>query len=114
MGRGEGKGTTLNIPLEVGSGDDEYKHTFDQLIIPKLRSFQPQLIMVSVGFDAHQLDPLGGMRVTTDGYRWMARTLRYMSKDFCDGRLMMILEGGYDLRALRESAEEMLEELVSD
>ncbi len=112
-GRGKGKGTTLNIPLEVGSGDDEYKRAFDDLITPPLRSFQPDLIMVSVGFDAHQLDPLGGMLVTTEGYRWMSRTLSYMSKDFCDGRLMMILEGGYDLNALRESAEAMLEELVS-
>lgn len=111
-GAGRGLGTTLNVPLDVGSDDDDYKFAFDKIIIPAVRSFKPEMLMVSVGFDGHILDPLGGMRVTTDGYRWMARELCSMAKDLCEGRLFMILEGGYDLTALRESSEVMLEELV--
>lgn len=112
-GDGAGRGLTLNVPLPVGSDDDDYKRAFDRMIIPAVNSFKPDLVLVSVGFDAHILDPLGGMRVTTDGYRWMTRTLCQFAHDLCAGRLMMILEGGYDLDALREGSEAMLEELVA-
>lgn len=112
-GTGAGKGTTLNLPLGAGAEDDDYKRAFDSSIVPAVRSFDPELIMVSAGFDAHMRDPLGGMKVSTEGFRWMARTLAYMAKDFCDGKLMMILEGGYDLAALRDCSEAMLEELVA-
>jgi acetoin utilization deacetylase AcuC-like enzyme len=83
------------------------------MIVPEIRSFAPQILMISVGFDGHMLDPLGGMRLTTDCYRWMARELRALAEELCEGRLFMILEGGYDLTALRESSEAMLEEMVS-
>jgi acetoin utilization deacetylase AcuC-like enzyme len=111
-GSGKGAGTTLNVPMEVGSDDDDYKRAFDKLIVPGLRSFAPQILMISVGFDGHMLDPLGGMRLTTDCYRWMARELCVLAEELCEGRLFMILEGGYDLTALRESSEAMLEELI--
>ena len=112
-GSGEGKGATLNVPLSIGADDDDYKRAFDAHIVPALRGFEPQLLLVSVGFDAHTRDPLGGMRVTTDGFRWMASQLCHAAAECCDGKLMMILEGGYDLIALREGSEAMLEELVS-
>jgi acetoin utilization deacetylase AcuC-like enzyme len=112
-GTDEGKGATLNLPLDSGADDEDYKRAFDSSIVPAVHKFDPELIMVSVGFDAHMRDPLGGMKVSTEGFRWMARTLAYMAKDYCDGKLMMILEGGYDLTALRDGSEVMLEELVA-
>lgn len=112
-GEGPGKGCTLNIPLSNGADDDDYKRAFDKIIIPAVRNFQPQIILSSAGFDAHRRDPLGGMRMTTDGYRWIGRTLCDLAKDLCDGKIIYVLEGGYDLVALRESCEAILEEMVS-
>ncbi len=112
-GVGKGRGTTLNIPMPTGSEDDAYRRVFDRAIIPAVQAYAPDIILVSVGFDAHVLDPLGGMRVTTDGYRWMARTLGAMAREFSGGKLMLILEGGYDLTALKEGSEAMLEEMVA-
>lgn len=112
-GAAKGAGANLNIPLEVGSGDDDYKRAFDKHIIPALRHFGPQIIMVSAGFDGHYRDPLGGMKITTEGFRWMAKELCLLAEELCEDRLFMILEGGYDLVALCEGSEVMLEEMVS-
>ena len=112
-GEGPGKGCTLNIPLSTGADDDDYKRAFDKLIIPAVRNFKPQIILCSAGFDAHRRDPMGGMRMTTDGYRWIGRTLGDLANDLCDGKIVYVLEGGYDLTALRDSSEAILEEMVS-
>jgi len=113
LGHGRGVGYTLNVPLSTGADDDAYKRAFDERIFPVVRDFQPQIILCSAGFDSHRRDPLGGMKMSTDGYRWIGRTLGDFSKDLCDGKVVYVLEGGYDLVALRDSSEAILEEMVS-
>ena len=103
IGKGAGVGATLNVPLPAGSGDREYGAVFAHLIVPALRAFKPDLILVSAGYDAHRQDPLGGMRVTTAGYRAMAEALRRVAREVCGDRLVVVLEGGYDLDALSTS-----------
>jgi acetoin utilization deacetylase AcuC-like enzyme len=111
-GEGDGRGFTLNLPIHVSSGDDDYKNVFDTNLLPAVLKYKPDFIAVSAGFDAHVRDPLGGMRVTTGGYRWMAQLLSALANECCDGKLMYVLEGGYDLSALRDSSEVVLETLV--
>lgn len=111
-GEGEGRGATLNVPLPAGAGDDEYKRAIGDTIIPAVEKFSPQYILVSAGFDSHLKDPLGGMRVTTEGYRWIMRSLVELADHVCKGRMACTLEGGYDLSALRECVEAQLEEMA--
>jgi acetoin utilization deacetylase AcuC-like enzyme len=87
--------TTLNIPLGAGSGDDEYLRAFDTLVAPAVRSFAPDVLIVSAGFDAHEQDPLASMRVTEDGFRELARRSAGLAP-----RVTAVLEGGYNVRTL--------------
>jgi acetoin utilization deacetylase AcuC-like enzyme len=87
--------TTLNIPLSAGSGDEEYQRAFDHLVEPAVRAFAPDLVLVSAGFDAHEEDPLAGMRVTEDGFRELARRSAALAPRFA-----AVLEGGYNLGTL--------------
>ena len=100
VGRGAGAGRIVNIPLEVGATDDDYRIVFEQVIGPVMHQFSPDLVLVSAGFDAHERDPLGGMRVTTEGFAAMTAMLRGIADEHCDGRIVLVTEGGYDLRAL--------------
>jgi acetoin utilization deacetylase AcuC-like enzyme len=102
-GAGSGEGYTLNIPLPAGSNDEVYLARFTDTVVPALHAFAPQLILVSAGFDAHTDDPLAMMRVTTDAFTSWARLLKDAATDLCDGRMVLLLEGGYNLRALSES-----------
>jgi acetoin utilization deacetylase AcuC-like enzyme len=86
---------TLNVPLQAGSGDAEYREAFDSLVAPAVARFAPELVLVSAGFDAHEADPLADMRVTEDGFRELARRCRGL----CD-RVAAVLEGGYELETL--------------
>ena len=95
-GRGAGTGTTLNVPLPAGDGDEEFAAAV-RLLAERMEAFAPDLVLVSAGFDAHMGDPLGGMRVTTDGYRRMTETLCAIADRHAAGRLVSLLEGGYDL-----------------
>ncbi len=99
-GRGAGEGYTLNIPLPSGSDDAAYQQAFDTQVLPKLVAYQPQFLLISAGFDAAVEDPLGGMNVTTEGFAWMSQTLVDAAREHCGGRLVSVLEGGYDLEAL--------------
>ena len=90
----------MNIPLEAGAGDADYRLAFDQAVIPILDAFAPEVLLISAGYDAHDRDPLGGMRVSTEGYTEMTRQLRVLADRRCDGRLVVVTEGGYDLDAL--------------
>ncbi|MEM1446998.1 MAG: histone deacetylase [Planctomycetota bacterium] len=99
-GRGAGSGFTLNVPLAPGSGDAAYRAVFNKQIIPKLDAFAPQFVLVSAGFDAATADPLGGMRVTTPGFVEMTEQLLAVAHRHAAGRLVSVLEGGYDLDAL--------------
>jgi acetoin utilization deacetylase AcuC-like enzyme len=87
--------TTLNIPLRAGSGDDEYFRAFTELVEPAVARFEPELVLVSAGFDAHEGDPLAEMRVSADGFRELAKRCAAMAP-----RLAAVLEGGYELETL--------------
>ena len=94
-GPGEGDETTLNVPLPAGSDDGDYLDAFDELVAPAVRAFEPELVLVSAGFDAHIDDPLAGMHVTATGFRELARRSTELGP-----RLAAVLEGGYDPRTL--------------
>lgn len=93
-------GATLNAPLPFGTGDRGYARVFDAAIAPALRRFRPELILVSAGFDAHWSDPLGPMLLSVSGYARLNQTLLALADELCGGRLVMVLEGGYNLDAL--------------
>lgn len=103
QGRGDGEGFNINIPFEKPEGDATYRDTFERIVLPVLREYSPELVLVSAGFDAHEHDPLGGMQVSTSGFAWMTAALRDFADMTIDGRLMLTLEGGYELEALRDS-----------
>ena len=103
IGTGAGAGFTINVPLEIGATDDDYRQLFGEVVVPVLRQFRPDLLLVSAGFDAHERDPLGGMRLTTPAFAAMTRELCAVADDCCKGRLVAVTEGGYDLQALGES-----------
>jgi acetoin utilization deacetylase AcuC-like enzyme len=94
-GPGEENATTVNVPLPAGCGDAEYLSAFDERVAPAVRRFEPELLLVSAGFDAHVDDPLAGMRVTAEGFRELARRCRDLAP-----RLAAVLEGGYEPRTL--------------
>jgi acetoin utilization deacetylase AcuC-like enzyme len=102
VGTGEGRGYTLNIPLEAGCTDADYVAVFRALVTPVLEQFDPDLMIVSAGFDAHAHDPLAGMRMTSAGYAAITADLCDVSDRVCDGRLVAVTEGGYDLAALAD------------
>ncbi len=104
QGTGAGIGATLNVPLPYGTGDTGYQQVFEQIIIPAVRRFQPQLIMLSAGYDAHWSDPIGPMVVSVQGFAIMTRMLTDLAAEICDGRIVLVLEGGYNLDALGASA----------
>ena len=107
-GEGRGAGFTLNAPMQAGCGDDEYLRVFEQILAPRVRDFRPEFILVSAGFDAHREDPLGGMSLTERGYARLTQTVRSWAEELCGGRLISMLEGGYDLDALARSVESHL------
>ena len=100
VGSGRGAGLTVNVPLAAGAGDADYGLAFEQAVVPILEQFDPELLLLSAGYDAHDRDPLGGMHVSTAGYAWMTSALRAVAERCCDGRLALVTEGGYDLEAL--------------
>jgi len=111
IGVDEGRGFTVNLPLPATFGDPEYLSAFDRVVLPIGRQFRPDFILVSAGFDCHFRDPLADMRVTEQGFAAMARRLKRLAAECCQGRIALALEGGYDLQALAASAQEVIEEL---
>ena len=108
------RGATVNVGLPAGCGDAEYGAVVDAVFAPALRAFRPDLILVSAGFDPHQDDPLAGMRVTRAGFGRMAARLRAVADEVCGGRLVVALEGGYDLGGLAGGMVAVLEAMVVD
>ena len=102
-GRGEGLGFTLNIPLDAGAKDDEIERKYAEQVIPALKRFKPDLLMISAGFDAHEMDPLGQLRMTTAGFGRLTKALIDLANELCEGRVVLVTEGGYDLEALSDS-----------
>ena len=104
-GEGAGEGFTINIPMPAGSGDTEFEAAYGTVVIPALERFRPDALLVSAGFDAHELDPLGGLRLTTSGYTGILARLHDVASRVCARRLALVTEGGYHLGALRECLE---------
>lgn len=100
MGQGPGKGSVLNIPLPPGVGDKGYARIFGEIIQPGAHRFQPDLVLVSAGYDAHWRDPLAQMNLSLTGYARLAQCLVATARELCGGRIVFVLEGGYDLDVL--------------
>ncbi len=116
-GWGAGEGFTLNIPLPPGSGDDVYLRAMDETVLPRLDAFAPEALVISAGFDAAAADPLAGMQVSTDGFRGMTERLLDVADRHCGsasggGRVVSVLEGGYDLSALADGGAAHVEALL--
>ncbi len=111
-GRGEGRHTTVNIPMPAGCGDPEYVGVFTRVVAPVLRWYRPELLLVSAGFDAHRADPLGGMELTAEGYRALAGVVRGLADELCHGRLLFLLEGGYSAAGLEDGTAACIEALL--
>lgn len=107
-GSGAGEGTTLNFPSPSGFGNREYLNIFEKQITPAVRNFKPDFILISAGFDAHRDDPLASMEVTEEGFGRMTEIAKALAEDCCQGRLVSLLEGGYNLEALSRSIESHL------
>lgn len=103
VGRGDGRGFTVNVPLPEGLGDADYAAVFRDLLAPIAEQFRPGLVLVSAGFDAHRDDPLGGMRVTGEGFAHLCGVVCELADRLADGRVVLLLEGGYDLAGLADS-----------
>ena len=99
-GEGDGTGYTVNVPLTAGGGDGVYRAAFERVVLPVLEEYKPQLILVSAGFDASARDPLAEMTLSAEAFGWMARGLRAIADKSAEGRIALVLEGGYDLVAL--------------
>ena len=111
IGIDQGAGFTINVPLPAGFGDGEYQAIFRELLVPIADAFAPDMILVSAGFDAHRNDPLGGMAVSEDGFASLCATVCDLADRHAQGRLVLVLEGGYDLTALADSAHACVEVL---
>nr|MBN2276917.1 histone deacetylase [candidate division Zixibacteria bacterium] len=111
-GIGKGDGFTINLPIGEGADDDDYRAVFHDHVIPAVDNFQPEFILISAGFDAHRDDPLSGTRVTTPMFGEMTAMLRETAERHCRGRMISLLEGGYNLTALAESVEKHLEAMI--
>jgi len=112
VGRGKGEGFTINVPLAMGYGNGEYTGIFERILNPVALEFDPDLILVSAGFDIYENDPLGGMRVTPEGFAGLTRSLMEIAGKCCNGKIVFTLEGGYDLTGLRKSVKGVLKEMA--
>ena len=113
-GSGEGVDYTLNIPMAAGSGEKEYLQAFTGEILPALDSFHPDVIMISAGFDAHRDDPLANINLTEETFATLTRYVRESAEQHCEGRILSVLEGGYNLTALARSVEAHLSVLLQE
>jgi acetoin utilization deacetylase AcuC-like enzyme len=112
VGAGDGVGYTVNIPFPGGFGDAEYEAAFEAVVAPIAEEYDPQFVLISAGFDPHARDPLGGMAVTEAGFARMGRSLLGVAARCADRRCVAVLEGGYDLDAIRNSSAAVLSQLM--
>ena len=113
-GEGGGLGFTVNVPMAAGAGDAEYLAAFAKSLAPAAAAFRPDFVLVSAGFDAHQRDPLGGMKLTSTAYAEMTRVVKKIAADHCHGRMVSVLEGGYDLEGLADAVEAHLSVMMRE
>ena len=102
-GVGRGRGATLNCPMPAGAADEDYKHSFQEKILPKINEFKPDVILISAGFDAHAADPLAQICLSTDCFGWMTARMMEMADKYSNGKIISLLEGGYNLEELPRS-----------
>ena len=112
VGKGKGEGYNVNVPLTTGVSDVEYGNIFEKILKPIALEYQPQLILVSAGFDIHYDDPLGGMEVTEKGFSRMTQILMEIARATAQGKLVITLEGGYDVSGQSRSVKAVLKELA--
>lgn len=111
-GSGEGKGATVNVPLPAYCGDAEYLRAYRELLVPVAKRFKPQLVLASAGYDNHWADPLSMMQLTVDGFGNIVSVIKELADEFCQGKLLISLEGGYNLKALSHSIRATVEVLL--
>jgi acetoin utilization deacetylase AcuC-like enzyme len=111
VGEGAGAGRTLNLPFPAGFGDQEFGRAFEEVIVPICRQFAPEFVLVSAGFDCDIRDPLGGLAVTPAGISSMARACVELAEECAGGRIVGVLEGGYDLEAIADGVNVLIETL---
>ncbi len=113
VGSGKGEGYTVNVPLPAGCGDAEYLAVFREIIVPAIERYEPDWLLVSAGFDSHRDDPLAAMGVTEGGFGVMAGAMLELARKHTGGKIAFLLEGGYDLSALRNSVAVVLDRMQS-
>ncbi|MBI4400897.1 MAG: histone deacetylase [Nitrospirae bacterium] len=112
-GEGKGEGTTINVPMSSGQGDEDYRDVFERVLVPATDAFRPDFVLISAGFDAHRDDPLAGMGLTEDGYATLSGIVAGIARRHSRGRILSCLEGGYNLNALSASVERHLLALLA-
>ena len=100
IGQGKAEGTIVNISMQAGTGDNGFKTVYEKIVLPSLERFQPDLILVSAGYDAHWDDPLANLNLSLTGYNWISRELIKSAERICSGKIIFFLEGGYNLQVL--------------
>ena len=111
IGDGDGEGYTINLPLPGGCGDPEYRCVMAEILLPAVHRYKPDLIIISAGYDAHERDPLSAMGLSNEMFGDMTAMLKDAADEVCDGRLILVLEGGYDLTAIAEANSAVLQAL---
>ncbi len=114
VGEGAGQGYTVNVPLPSGLHDADFRAVFDDVFLPIADAYEPDLVIVSAGFDPHEADPIGGMRVTERGFAAMTARMTALAESVAQGRLVMLLEGGYHLGGLARSVRACAEVLTGN
>ena len=114
IGKGDGEGYNVNLSMYPGAGDVSYQLAFEEIVIPLAESFKPEFLLVSSGFDAHYIDPLTNLGLTTAGYAMMNRMLKEIAEQFANGKLVLFLEGGYNLDVMRKTSLNLVEELSAN
>jgi len=112
IGTGKGEGFTVNVPLSAGKTNEDYLYLLDKVIAPVIKGYKPEFILISAGFDIYYGDPLGGMRITAQGFGAMAARLLELASIFSGNKILFALEGGYNLEGLQEGCREVLTQLA--
>lgn len=112
-GKGAGEGFTINVPMEAGQGDDDYRAVFQKVLVAAADDFNPEFVIISAGFDAHKDDPLASMGLTESGYAELTQIVAGIAKRHANGRILSSLEGGYNLTALAASVEAHIKTLLA-
>ncbi len=114
IGTGDARGTKLNLPLMAKTDDEGFQRLYSEIVFPMLRRFQPELILISVGFDAHWKDPLANIDLSLTGYNWLIENLVALADELCQGRIVFTLEGGYDVEVLAPGVGNVFRALMKD